>query len=154
MLIYKWQLLGSNWSKVPFEPLFREVIEYLVVSFAAAVFWDVTERSWDCVTPKKTAAKETNNMMNWDSLFLFHLQPTPTSRFLLSYFGAVTSAVTIAVSLRYITINRYIYIPKNHQHPISPYNINTLSRIQMLRIKKLISCHLYLEWIKKENLLI
>ena len=29
---------------------------------------------------------------------LFRLQPTPTSRFVLSYFGAVTSAVTIAVS--------------------------------------------------------
>ena len=31
-------------------------------------------------------------------LFIFYLKPTPTSRFLLSYFGAVTSAVTIAVS--------------------------------------------------------
>ena len=30
-------------------------------------------------------------------LFIFYLKPTPTSRFLLSYFGAVTSAVTIAV---------------------------------------------------------
>ena len=32
------------------------------------------------------------------SMCVFSPQPTPTSRFILSYFGAVTSAVTVAVS--------------------------------------------------------
>lgn len=38
--------------------------------------------------------------INYFELTIINLifQPTPTSRFLLSYFGAVTSAVSIAVS--------------------------------------------------------